>query len=573
MMTLISKLRSNEKIKKLLFWSTVVLLVGYVFAVPSFGGREKYNLIVYALLSLLAVATVIYVFLYKKFTFHPALLFIPLFIVYTFIGTCIFTKNFRGWLTIVLLGASFFVCFYSYHAIHNKQLILNLITLGIFMFSLYFIYHYRNEILNYSSIDPNKSRIGTYFDNQNGVAAYCLAGLSTSIYLLFNKKGWLKLIYLLPVVSIVVVGFTTQSRSFVFGLAIVILLMLFLRMYHHKVFFLLLIALLVVAFFILINLPFMAALKVRLEDMINTLFSKSSKIDYSSVSRTIWLDYGFYLGSKNIILGYGYGGFAVYSGVGTYTHSNISEVFCDFGLPGAFIFYLPYVILPCVAIKKKLKNITFVLPVFVLYVVVSFSMVYFYDKLYYVILSLLFYLSFEDKYEFDKKEYVCKNKVYGNILIVINSIDCGRERVKSIYDCLRENNVDSIITLVYGDTELADSIYISNRKKSIAKLFEIRSLIKRHKVSTVISIGNKNSIISYYSLVSMNVIQIPILLDSTSDKLLSRMLYARQSAVLYNEHGSKTKNVINIYSPNSLQNGIDFVLERKAFYENSFDWK
>ena len=570
---LISKLRSNEKFKKVLYWAVIILFAGYIFAVPSFGGREKYNLIVYALLSILAIAVIVYVFLYKKFTFQPALIFIPLFVLYSFIGTAVFSKDFRGWFTIALLGVSFFVCFYSYHVIHDKRLIMNLIALGIFLFSLYFIYHYRNEILHYSSINPENSRIGTYFDNQNGVAACCLVGISISLYLLFNTRGWIKLVYLLPIITIVVVGFVTQSRSFVFGFAVVLILMLFLRMYHHKLLFVLLLALLVAAFFILINLPFLAALKVRLEDMINTFFSDSSKIDYSSVSRTIWLDYGFYLGSKNIILGYGYGGFSIYSGVGTFTHSNISEVFCDFGLPGTFIFYLPYLILPFIAIKKKLKNITFVLPVLILYVVVSFSMVFFYDKLYYVMLSLLFFLSFENKYEFNKEEYIYKNKIYNNVLVVVNSDDYQCKEVENIYNCFKANNVSSITTLVYGSAEDSTNIYISKKTNSIAKIFEIKSFIKKYKINTVVSIGNKNSIISYYSLVSRNVKQIPILLDSTKDNLLSRMLYARQSAILYNEHGSNTKNVINIYSVNNLQNGIDSVLERKAFYENSFNWK
>ncbi len=573
MMTLISKLRSNKSLKNALYWAVIVLFAGYVFAVPSFGGREKYNLIVYALLILLAISVFSYVFLYKKFTFHPVLIFIPLFVAYAFIGTAIFTKDFRGWLTIALLGVSFFVCFYSYHAIQDKQLIMNLITLGIFIFSLYFIYHYRNEILHYSSIDPEKSRIGTYFDNQNGVAACCLVGASISIFLLLHTRGWLKLIYLLPIATIVVVGFTTQSRSFVFGFAVVLILLLFFRMYHHKLLFVLLLGLLIAAFFAIINLPFMAALKVRLEDMINTFFSDSSKIDYSSVSRTIWLDYGFYLGSKNILCGYGYGGFAVYSGVGTFTHSNISEVFCDFGLPGAFFFYLPYLILPYIAIKKKLKNITFVLPVLVLYIVVSFSMVYFYDKLYYVLLPLLFYLSLENKYEFEKAKYVSENKIYNNILVVVNGNDYQQKEINDIYNCLKANNVNSITTLVFGDVEAASDVYASKKTNTISKIFEIESFVKKHKINTVVSIGNNNNVITYCSLVGRNAKQIPIILDSIGENLLPMMLYARQSAVLYNENGSKAKNVINVYSSSELQNGIDQILERKAFYENSFNWK
>ncbi len=571
---LISKLRKNDKLKKILYWAVVVFLASYIFAVPSFGGREKINLIVYALLVVLAAVTAVYILLYKKFIFHPTLILVPLFVIYSFIGTAIFTKDFRGWLTIALLSISFFVCFYSFHAIQDKRLIMNLIVLGIFIFSLYFIYHYRYEIIHYSEIKPEDSRIGTYFDNQNGVAACCLVGISISIYLFLYTPRALKLIYFLPTITIMIVGFTTQSRSFIFGFVVVLVLLLFLRMYHHKLLFVLLLAILIAAFFVLINIPFMAALKTRLEDMFNTFFADSSKIDYSSVSRTIWLDYGFYLGSKNIILGYGYGGFAVYSGVGTFTHSNISEVFCDFGLPGAFIFYLPYVMLPCIAIKKKLKNITFILPVFLLYAVVSFSMVYFYDKLYYVMLSLLFYLSLEDKYTYNKDLYKSKNKLFDNILIIADAEDYQRKEFEEIFYHFQSIGINSYYTLIYGQlAESKDSFQISGKTHSIARLFEIRTLTKKYKIDTVVTIGNKNSVVAYYSLLGKSIKQIPILLDSTSNNLLSTMFYRRQPTILFKNNESKNKKIISAVSIDELQDGIEQVLERKAYYENSFDWK
>ena len=571
MKTVISKLRENLLLKKILYWTIAALLAAYAFTVPTFPERFVYA--IYASLIGLGVVVIIYIFLYKKFVLHPVLVFIPLFIAYAFIGTAIFSKEFRGWLTLVLLGVSFFICFYSFHALDNKRLVMNLILLGLFAFSLYFIYHYRYEITHYSEIDPEESRIGTYFDNQNGVAACCLVGFVFAFYLFLYTPKLIKLIYLLPIATITITGLTTQSRSFVFGIMVVVVLMMFLRMYHHKLLFVVLLGILIAAFFLVINIPFLHDLKVRLDDMFNTFFSDTSKIDYSSVSRTIWLDYGLYLGSKNIICGYGFKGFAIYSGVETFTHSNISEVLCDFGLPGTFIFYSPYVILSCLAIKKKLKNITFVLPVFLLYVVVSFSMVFFYDKIHYIILPWLYYLELENKYEYNRDEFISKNRIFNNVLLVVDENDYQSKEVDDIYQCLKTNSVNSVTTLVYGKCEAKDNVFSCEKTNFISKMFAVKALLRKHKINTVISVGNKNGVLTYYALVGRSVTQIPVILDSISSNMLPSALYARRSAILFNTDGTDNKNIFNASSPERLQDGIDYVIERKAYYDNSFDWK
>ena len=403
-MNAISRIKNSKLIKLINYWTIVSFVFLYAFSVPSFGSRQKLNNLVFAILGLLIISVVFYLIFFGKFKFNRYLLVVPAFTIFAFFGTAIYSHEFRGWLTLILLCLSFFVLFYAFRSIENKFIILTSLVAGLFVFSLYFIIHYRNEILHFSSYGSEAFRLGDYFDNQNDVAAYCLFGFLVSFYLLLFMKKLIKLVFILPTTTIFLVGLTTGSRTFILASILIIIFVLYFRFQHHKIIYLAMVASIIASFFILINIPFMATIKERLIKMISTFFTDSYVVDTSSTSRTIWLDYGFVLGSKHMVFGLGYGGFAIYSGVGTFTHSNLVEVFCDFGLPGLLLFYSPFVVLPYLLIKEKNKYLKLCLPVFLLYLSVSFSMVFFYNKIYYFALAMLFYLTIEgnNQCEYDK---------------------------------------------------------------------------------------------------------------------------------------------------------------------------
>ena len=385
----IFKLRTSHKLERINYYLIIFFMFLYVFVIPSFGARPLLNYFVFAVLGILFLLVCFYFFLFKRVRFNKFLLFIPIFVGWSFLGTILFSHQFRGCLTLLLLSISFFVAYYSFQIIEHKFTIFSIVVCGIFVFSIYFIIHYRTEIINFASYESEGFRLGDFFDNQNDVALYCLVGFFLSIFLLLFSKGLIKLFFAIPSLSIALVGLTTGSRTFILASVLIVLILLYFKMKQHKFIYVICLLGIIGLFFVLINLPFMSTMKERLLKMIQTFFASSNIIDTSSLSRSIWIDYGVFLGSKHLLLGLGFGGFSIYSGVGTFTHSNAIELLCDFGLFGVLLFYSPYFLLPCLQIKNKNNYLKMSLPFFIMFFAISFSMVFFYNKMYYIVLALL----------------------------------------------------------------------------------------------------------------------------------------------------------------------------------------
>ena len=156
-MKLISKIRESTKFHKLSYIIVVFLTLTYVFSVPSFGESTSITrYIIYASMILLGFVSIFYCYLYNNLKIHRNCILIPIFALFALIGTILGSKDYRSWLSLVLLSGSFFVFLYSFKAIKNKYLVVSVVSLGIFLFSLYFIFHYRNEILDFN-ISPKKT--------------------------------------------------------------------------------------------------------------------------------------------------------------------------------------------------------------------------------------------------------------------------------------------------------------------------------------------------------------------------------------------------------------------------------
>ena len=400
MKNVISKLRASTLLRQLLFVAILVLFGLYCFSIPSFSGRSGLNYLLYGILGLLTVCVVGYCYLYNKRPKTKVIYFIPAFALYGLLGTAIFSHDFRGWITTVLLAVSFLVMYLSFLIIEDNKIIFNIFIFAFFIFTLYYIVHYRSEILHFSSYGTEAFRLGTDFTNENDVALFAIVALAFTFHELCFAKSYLKVIYVVPTLTTLLVGLTTGSRTFIILAGVIILLLLYFRFIDHKIVYFVVLVAFILVFLILLSLPFMETLRTRLTKMFETFFGKTSnQIDYSSVSRSIWFNYGFTLGSKNILIGYGYAGFSIYSGVGTFTHSNITEVFCDFGIIGLFLFYAPYPVLAVRCIKTKNKLTAFVIMVVASLLFLSFSMVYFYNKFYYIALAICFYIAYNQQFE------------------------------------------------------------------------------------------------------------------------------------------------------------------------------
>ncbi len=496
MVKFLSKISASNRIKCILYWCVVVFTSLYIFSIPSFGeSKTLMRYIVYFSMAALSFSVILYCFLFLDFKLKKEVFIVPAFALVALISTVINSKMYRQWFSLVLLSISFIIFIYAFKAMKKRFVILNVLTIGLFFFSLYFIFYFRNNFVHFSF----SNRLGPPFDNQNGVAAFAVLGFAVPLYLLLFSNKKIKFIYIIPIITAFLVGVSTGSRTF-FVISFLFLIILFwFKFKKHKIIYLVSIGALIALAIVFINLPFMASYKQRIVASIGTVFGWASKVDTSTLQRTVYIDYGFFLGSKNLFFGYGADGFSIYSGVGTYSHSNYSELLCNFGLIGFILFYLPLLVLLLSIFKNRKIDRAFIISFFIYYVIVSFTNVLYYKKIYYLVLALLYYLAFFDCGVLNKRPLV---KDIKKVIFSCDSMDSGgaEKVIASISNQMAFQNI-SVTIIGISAINTTDSFYPLNdgveyltlakgsqkRINSFKRLLLLRRTIKNINPDVVIS--------------------------------------------------------------------------------------
>ena len=387
--TVFNSLKESTKAKKVLRIFLCLLLGLYVFSIPSFSGRELFNYFYYAVFAALVIFIIAYKFLYSSFKIELKHCILFFFSISSLVGTILYSHAFREWATIFLMSFSFFIIVMVFDEIDNKRLVLYIAYIALFCFSIYFIMKYRSDLLNISKIAS--LRLGDYFDNVNAVSMYFTFGLGLSLFLALFSKNKIELLNILPSAVFAFLGITTGSRTFIITAFLLIIILLIVRFWKKKLLLIIILASLIGLVFILINLPFMSTIKNRMLEMIKTIFA-GTEAEGSTIQRSIMQQYGFSLGIKNMLFGLGAHGFATFSGVGTYSHSNLSEVFCDFGIIGFICFYSVWYV--CFLNSSKVKDDykMFAVSFLIVEIIHSFFAVLFSSKISAFELALCIYL-------------------------------------------------------------------------------------------------------------------------------------------------------------------------------------
>ena len=416
MKTLITKLKRNEILKTICYWGIVVFLFLYAFSIPSFSGRRPWFILSYVFMAGFVGFTIAYTFLYGDFRFNKMLLIPASFVAFAFVGTAFFSHAFKGenahtgWLTLFLMLLTLLFFYYGFNAINKKQIILKTLIFAFLLFGFYFAYVYRAQVLH---LKFSNARLGGYFDNVNAVGFYFAIGYTLSLFtgLFFNRK--IELLYVLPAMMFFVLGIFTGSRAFLVAVAAATLFIMYYKLRKHKLIFAIALGCLVGLYFVLLNIPQLAFLKDQFNRTIYTLFGLgNSKVDTSTIQRAVWPGYAFYLGARNLIIGYGVNGFSVYSGVGTYAHNNFAEVMCNFGIIG-FLLFNSCFLLPLVFSFKNKEKEMFLVPILVaVYFFRSFFGVTYYTKEAYLIIAILFFFTKD-----------CKLPNFKGLILTKKSID------------------------------------------------------------------------------------------------------------------------------------------------------
>lgn len=387
---LISSLKNSDRAHKIINIALLACLALYIFSIPAFSARAKWNYVSYFLMALCAAITAAEYVLYEKLFFDRRLLIFAVFILEALVGTAIFSHDFRHWLTIILVTLSLVIFYYAFSAIKDKRLIYQIVAFSFLAFGVYFAFVYRGRVLTFKlSGEP----LGTEFDNVNAVGTYFSIGSVLFLYLaLFNKKK-IEYLYLIPALGMLYLGIFTGSRHFLITTFAAAFICFILSIKKRKWIALIVLGVVIGLFFIIIQVPALADFRERINRAITTLFGiGNAKIDPSVVQRTLWPRYGFNLGSKQLLFGYGVEGFSIYSGIGTYAHNNYAEVLCNFGILGLVIFYSAVLYPFFLAIRSKDKAKYIVIIIISFYLVKGFFGVYYSSKDAYMMLALCFCL-------------------------------------------------------------------------------------------------------------------------------------------------------------------------------------
>lgn len=482
----------------------------YVFAIPSFSGRGNLKFVTYIFMILLSISVVAFFLLFKGIYIRKELSIIPLFTAFALIGTLIYSKEHRGYFTLVLLCLSFLIVYGAICIINNSNVSISIIVFALSLFCGYFIFYFRSSFLNFANFNSESFRLGYPFDNPNGIASVSAVGFAVSLYaFVFFKPKW-KYVFIVSILLHILVGISTGSRTFIIMVAIITLVMLFFRFQKHKWIYIIIVACLIGLFAILINLPFLSTIKERFIRAINTFIGGSSSVDTSSISRITWLNYGFFLGNKSLIVGYGYGGFGKYSGVGTYAHSNFSEVFCDFGIVGLLLFYYPLFFCLHKSLKYKNGSLGFIFTIVVYYLVAGLANVFFYNKIYYIVLALLYSFIFNSKNQNINSLRTIKNIVFtcdrlgfGGAEKVIASISnyFATKNIKVTIVGISDHNQAPVYDLLNG----VKYITTDNNKNRLLRLLELRRTIKDIKPDAIVSFLPHVNIYTYFSTIGLKI--------------------------------------------------------------------
>lgn len=389
-------LERKNLVKKL--ENLILIIFGvYVFSLPTFSDIKPWNYFVYIIFFILSVLIVFYA-LAKKVNLRNRYIYIYLcFFVVILLGTFLFSKSFRLLLTVFLISISYSLFFIFFSLCTDKKKVISCIVVSLFVFSVVFGFYYKREII--LCLKGSILRIGLdeHFTSINSVASYFLYEFFLALYITLFYKNKLKYICILPIMSSLVFGLLLASRSFMI-LVVLSSLSLFIAKFIKKPIVLScsLIALgfIVFAFF---KLQFFGGIKERLFSFSNLVTGDGPSNDYSSITRILWQKYAFNLFLSNPVFGYGVDGFSVYSGVGTYCHSNIFELLCDAGLIG-FVFYYIMWVLPFRNYNSlKYENKCLIICLLLVMLVKGFFTVDYYFKINAVLLSFIVSLSCKDK--------------------------------------------------------------------------------------------------------------------------------------------------------------------------------
>ncbi len=381
-------------IRTLLISSLFLFFVTYFL----FEEKAKLNYSMYVPAAMMGILCLVY---YIKKRVLPN--FRPLICIYVFVGIAYLTSLIANPLsaikypTLLILAGFGTVVYLSCCIIGDTKAVLHTVLLASLVFVAAFIAVYWKSLikLNFSV------RLGDFFGNQNGIAfKLSVSGALLTSVAIYNRKYWL--LVLLPFVFVCVAS-TGSKKGLIYLAAIAVFAIC--SFFRKRVWIGILISggavlamILAIAFF-----PPLETIKDRFSAHIAYLLGQSAA-SASSFQRGLYRDNAFYLAFKNLFVGYGFDGFDAASGVGTYSHNNISELMCNFGLFGLLSFYgiFVYIASGFINVGRKLDatiGFYFLLGIVLL---TSTAQIFYYSKMVFFLFAICIFINQKKNIEYTR---------------------------------------------------------------------------------------------------------------------------------------------------------------------------
>ena len=197
---------------------------------------------------------------------------------------------------------------------------------------------YGDYVLAYYFTD----RIGDTFGNLNTVGGMFALASTILFYYIFKHKKWYFLLLIVEVLFAILTAVTGSKSALVLFVLGFLINLYFLFGKKKIIWYVITVIGFIVLFIVILLLPPFEVIKDRFIDMFLTLFSGAS-YDLSTAQRYNMFVDGVHLWLKNIFFGNGSQAFSILTSYGTYSHSTVSELLCNFGLVGFILFYLSFI--------------------------------------------------------------------------------------------------------------------------------------------------------------------------------------------------------------------------------------
>lgn len=471
----------TNKAQNIIFVVCTLLFFAYCFSIPTFSSRYPLNYLSIAICAIMCGGMLVYSFLYGNIKLNAMLIILVLFNLSTLI-THLLNGNFTSLPKTILLMTIVAFCLYQFISSYSKKdLFIYLIVLAGFSFGIVYIIHYRGSLFDFSNLF--NSRLGNFFDNENEISKelgfFCVTALALGIK---NKNYISKTCFYTLAFLFLFLVLTTGSISNLLTTAVVCLLVLVLCQPTRKR--KIIVGGVVLGFIILfiglLQLPFMAYFKTRIENILNTLFGKDKTItntDGSTNSRLQGALASFKIALNKIVFGFGYMSATRFTAINIQAHNNFAELLIDFGMSGLFIYEI-LIILPMWKgfNKEEYPHIVSLMLYMLLFQVFLTT---YYKKFEYIFFASMYSIldsEFKFKYLFWNSSKLHKDKERKLIFEVIPSlypVGGAETFVASLSSIIKEKysqNIDVKVICLYKQI---DSALLKELKNKNIEVFEL----------------------------------------------------------------------------------------------------